>query len=123
MCRLLCPFSFFAPMMHTKWTLILSTIVEVLCKKFFIFEEEEEEEGEEEEEEEEEEEKFTRIYKRAMKKSFSMAQWRNKHFFIVVYHSSLVKGAMNAARLCKFCKYAYASFSSIIKGKGGPSAQ
>ena len=43
-------------MMHTKWRLILSTIVEVLCKKFFIFEEEEEEE--------EEEEKFTRIYKR-----------------------------------------------------------
>jgi hypothetical protein len=86
MCGLLCPFSLFDPMMQTKWTLILSKILEVLCKKFFIFEEEEE--------------KFTRIYKRAMKKSFSMAQWRNKHFFIVVYHSSLVKGAMNAARLC-----------------------
>jgi hypothetical protein len=26
---------------------------------------------------------------------------RNKHFFIVIYHSSLVKGAMNAARVCK----------------------
>jgi hypothetical protein len=26
---------------------------------------------------------------------------RNEHFFIVIYHSSLVKGAMNAARLCK----------------------
>jgi len=37
-------------MMQTKWTLILSKIVEVLCKKFFIFKEEEEE-------------KFTRIYK------------------------------------------------------------
>jgi hypothetical protein len=24
----------------------------------------------------------------------------NKHFLIVFYHSSLVKGAMNAARLC-----------------------
>jgi hypothetical protein len=28
-------------------------------------------------------------------------QRRNKHFLIVIYHSSLVKGAMNAARLCK----------------------
>ena len=28
-------------------------------------------------------------------------QRRIKHFFIVIYHSSLVKGAMNAARLCK----------------------
>jgi hypothetical protein len=24
-----------------------------------------------------------------------------KHFLIVIYHSSLVRGAMNAARLCK----------------------
>jgi hypothetical protein len=24
-----------------------------------------------------------------------------EHFLIVIYHSSLVKGAMNAARLCK----------------------
>jgi hypothetical protein len=31
-------------MMQIKWTLILSKIVEVLCKKFFIFKEEEEEE-------------------------------------------------------------------------------
>jgi hypothetical protein len=28
-------------------------------------------------------------------------QMRNEHFLIVIYHSSLVKGAMNAARLCK----------------------
>jgi hypothetical protein len=30
-------------------------------------------------------------------------QWPNTEwtFFIVVYHSSLVKGAMNAARVCK----------------------
>jgi hypothetical protein len=35
------------------------------------------------------------------KKSFSMAKRRNKHFLIIIYHSSLVKGAMNAARLCK----------------------
>jgi hypothetical protein len=26
---------------------------------------------------------------------------QNKHFFIVIYHSSLVKAAMNAARVCK----------------------
>ena len=62
-----------------------------------------------------------RIYKRATKKIIFNGQRRNKHFLIVIYHSSLVKGAMNAARLCKFCKYA--SFSSIFKGKGGPSAQ
>jgi hypothetical protein len=28
-------------------------------------------------------------------------QMRNEHFLIVIYHSSLVKGTMNAARLCK----------------------
>ena len=28
-------------------------------------------------------------------------QMRNKHFLIVIYHSSLEKGAMNAARVCK----------------------
>jgi hypothetical protein len=43
----------------------------------------------------------TRIYKRAMKKIIFNGQMRNKHFFIVIYHSSLVKGAMNAARICK----------------------
>jgi hypothetical protein len=43
----------------------------------------------------------TRIYKRAMKKIIFNGQMRNEHFFIVIYHSSLVKGAMNAARLCK----------------------
>jgi hypothetical protein len=26
---------------------------------------------------------------------------RNEPFFIVIYHSSLIKGAMNAARVCK----------------------
>ncbi len=38
-----------------------------------------------------------------MKKIIFDGQRRNKHFFIVIYHSSLVKGAMNAARLCKLC--------------------
>ncbi len=42
----------------------------------------------------------TRIYKRAMKKIIFNDQRRNKHFLIVIYHSSLVKDAMNAARLC-----------------------
>jgi hypothetical protein len=41
----------------------------------------------------------TRIYKRAMKKIIFNCQRRNKQFLIVNYHSSLVKGAMNAARL------------------------
>jgi hypothetical protein len=43
----------------------------------------------------------TRIYKCAMKKITYNSQMRNEHFFIVIYHSSLVKDAMNAARLCK----------------------
>ncbi len=30
-------------------------------------------------------------------------QVRNKPFLIVIYHSSLVKTAMNAARVCKLC--------------------
>jgi hypothetical protein len=30
-----------------------------------------------------------------------MAQMQNEPFLIVIYHSSLVKGAMNAARVCK----------------------
>ena len=34
----------------------------------------------------------TRIYKRAMKKIIFNGQRRNKHFLIVIYHSSLVKG-------------------------------
>ena len=36
-----------------------------------------------------------------MKKIIYNGQMRNEHFLIVIYHSSLVKGAMNAARLCK----------------------
>jgi hypothetical protein len=36
-----------------------------------------------------------------MKKVNFNGQRRNKHFLIVIYHSSLVKGAMNAAHLCK----------------------
>jgi hypothetical protein len=36
-----------------------------------------------------------------MKKIIFNGQRRNKHFLIVIYHSSLVKGTMYAARLCK----------------------
>ncbi len=32
-----------------------------------------------------------------------MAKGEINIFFIVIYHSSLVKGAMNAVRLCKLC--------------------
>jgi hypothetical protein len=44
---------------------------------------------------------LTRIYKRYMKKIIFNVQMRNKHFLIVIYHSSLVKAAVNAARVCK----------------------
>jgi hypothetical protein len=37
----------------------------------------------------------TRIYKRDMKKIIFNGQMQNKHCLIVIYHSSLVKGAMN----------------------------
>jgi hypothetical protein len=36
-----------------------------------------------------------------MKKFGFNGQMRNEPFLIVIYHSSLVKGAMNAARICK----------------------
>ncbi len=42
---------------------------------------------------------LTRIYKRAMKKIIINGQMRNKHILNVIYHSSLVKAAMNTARL------------------------
>ncbi len=43
----------------------------------------------------------TRIYKCAMKKTIINGKMRNKLFLIVIYHSSLVKAAMNAVRVCK----------------------
>jgi hypothetical protein len=36
-----------------------------------------------------------------MKKIIFNGQMRHELFLIVIYHSSLVKGAMNAARVCK----------------------
>jgi hypothetical protein len=62
----------------------------------------------------------TRIYKRAMKKIIVNGQMRNKPFLIVIYRSSLVKAAMNAARVCKICngvsKTPSMSFFSTVKG-------
>jgi hypothetical protein len=52
-------------------------------------------------------------------------QRQNKHFLIVIYHSSLVKGAMNAARLCKLRNGVKktSQFLLFSMAKGGPSAQ
>ncbi len=36
-----------------------------------------------------------------MKKITYNGQVRNEHFFIVIYHSSLVKAAVNGLRICK----------------------
>jgi hypothetical protein len=60
-----------------------------------------------------------------MKKSGFNSQIRNEPFLIVIYDSSLVKGAMNAARLCKLRNGVkktpqFLLFSMV---KGGPSAQ
>jgi hypothetical protein len=67
----------------------------------------------------------TRIYKRAMKKIIFNGQRRNKHFLIVIYHSSLVKSAMNAAPLCKLRNGVKQTpqFLLFSMEKGGPSAQ
>jgi hypothetical protein len=45
----------------------------------------------------------TRIYKCAMKTFGFNGQIRNEPFLIVIFHSSLVKDTMNAARICKLC--------------------
>ncbi len=56
-----------------------------------------------------------------MKKFGFKCQMRNKPFLIVIYHSSLVKGAMNAARVCKLRNGVKktASISSFFTGEGG----
>ncbi len=67
----------------------------------------------------------TRIYKRAMKKITFNGQRQNKNFLIVIYHSSLVKGAMNAAGLYKLHNGVKKTpqFLLFLMAKGGPSAQ
>jgi hypothetical protein len=60
-----------------------------------------------------------------MKKLTYKGQMRNEHFFIVIYHSSLVKAAVNGLRICKLRSGVkntpkFFLFSMV---KGGPSAQ
>jgi hypothetical protein len=67
----------------------------------------------------------TRIYKCAIKKFGFDSQMRNEPFLIVIYHSSLVKGAKNAVRVCKLRNGVKKTpqFLLFSMAKGGPSAQ
>jgi hypothetical protein len=60
-----------------------------------------------------------------MKKIIFNGQRRIEHFLIVIYHSSLVKGAMNAVPLCKLRNDVKKTpqFLLFSMAKGGPSAQ
>ena len=60
-----------------------------------------------------------------MKKFGFNSQMRNEPFLIVIYHSSMVKGAMNAARVCKLRNGVKKApqFLLFSMAKGGPSAQ
>jgi hypothetical protein len=53
------------------------------------------------------------------------SQMQNEPFLIVIYHSSLVKGAMNAARICILRNGVKKrpQFLLFSMAKGGPSAQ
>jgi hypothetical protein len=56
---------------------------------------------------------------------FQLLQMQNEPFWIVIYHSSLVKGALNAARICKLRNGVKKTpqFLLFSMAKGGPSAQ
>jgi hypothetical protein len=58
-----------------------------------------------------------------MKKFVFNGQMLNEPFFIVIYHSSLVKGAMNAVRVCKLRNGVKKTpqFLLFSMAKGGPS--
>ncbi len=60
-----------------------------------------------------------------MKKIIFNGQMRNELFLIVIYHSSLVKGAMNAARVFKLPNGVkkMPKFFFFSMAKGEPSAQ
>jgi hypothetical protein len=60
----------------------------------------------------------TRIYKRAMKKIIINGRMGNRHFFIVIYHSSLVKATMNAVNCAMMLKKCL-NFLLFSQGKGG----
>jgi hypothetical protein len=51
-------------------------------------------------------------------KKIIIGQMQKKHFLIVIYHSSMVKAAVNAARVCKLPQ-----FLLFLMAKGWPSAQ
>ncbi len=57
-----------------------------------------------------------------MKKISINGQMRNEPFVIVIYHSSLIKDAMNAARVCKLCNGVKKTpqFLLYSMAKGGP---
>jgi hypothetical protein len=67
----------------------------------------------------------TKIHKCSMKKFGFNCQMRNEPFLIFIYHSSLLKGAMNAARVCKLRNGVKKTpqFLLFSEAKGGPSAQ
>jgi hypothetical protein len=60
-----------------------------------------------------------------MEKIIFNGQMRNELFFIVIYHSSLVKDAMNAALVCKLLNGVKKTpkFLLFSMAKGEPSAQ
>ncbi len=60
-----------------------------------------------------------------MKKITYNGQMRNEHFLIVIYHSSLVKAAVNGLRICKLRSGVKKTpqFRLFSMVKGGPSAQ
>jgi hypothetical protein len=59
-----------------------------------------------------------------MRKFGFNSQMRNDPFLIVIYHSSLVKGAMNAPRISKLRNGVKKTPLLLFSmAKGGPSAQ
>jgi hypothetical protein len=60
-----------------------------------------------------------------MKKFGFSCQMRNEPCLIVIYHSSLVKGAKNSVRVCKLRNGVKKKpqFLLFSMAKGGPSAQ
>ncbi len=60
-----------------------------------------------------------------MKKIIYNGQMRNEHVLIVIYHSSLVKAAVNGLHICKWRSGVKktAKFLLYSMVKGGPSAQ
>jgi hypothetical protein len=60
-----------------------------------------------------------------MKKITFNGQMQNEHFLIVIYHSSLVKAAVNGLRICKLRSGVIKTpqFLRFSMVKGVPSAQ